>query len=230
MTRFVAGKIEVTTPVVDGVQRYRVKDPGGIGGRVPAWLGDDFTEEALSARLAELGTDPARLEEVPSGYRPCPVHRHRGSRGAAGCLPWTVRCGRAYVLLGKRSRAVQDPGTWSCFGGAIAEGESPAQAAERECREEVRGITARPGTTSYVGECAACGWQYTTFLAHVGLDRGALPEVCTGWETDQARWVRVAHVRYLNLNPGFAVAWANLRHAVEALAASETTSQIKTAI
>jgi hypothetical protein len=44
--------------------------------------------------------------------------------------------------------------------------------------------------------------------------------VRTGWETGQARWVRVAHVRRLNLNPGFAVAWANLRHAVEALAAA----------
>ena len=225
MTRFVSpGGIEVTTPTVDGVQRYRVKDLGGIGGRSRTWLGDYFTEEALYARLAELGTDPARLEEVPSGFRPCPVHRDRGSRGAAGCLPWAVRCGRAYVLLGKRSRAVQDPGTWSCFGGAVAEGESPAQAAERECREEVRGITARPGTTSYVGECAACGWQYTTFLAHVGLARGALPEVRAGRETDQARWVRVAHVRRLNLNPGFAVAWANLRHAVEAQAASENRS------
>ena len=72
--------------------------------------------------------------------------------------------------------------------------------------------------------------QYTTFLAHVGLARGELPEVRAGRETDQARWVRVAHVRYLNLTPGFAVAWVNLRHAVEALAASETTSQTKTAI
>ena len=171
MTRFVSpGGIEVTTPTVDGVQRYRIKDLGGIGGHAPTWLGDYFTEEALYARLAELGTDPAKLEEVPSGYHPCPVHRHRGSRGAAGCLPWAVRRGRAYVLLGKRSRAVQDPGTWSCFGGAIAEGESPAQAAERECREEMRGITARPGTKSYAGECAACGWQYTTFLAHVRPD------------------------------------------------------------
>ena len=134
MTRFVSpGGIEVTTPTVDGVQRFRVKDLGGIGGRTRSWLGDYFTEEALYARLAELGTDPARLEEVPSGFRPCPVHRDRGSRGAAGCLPWAVRCGRAYVLLGKRSRAGQDPGTWSCFGGAITEGESPAQAAEREC-------------------------------------------------------------------------------------------------
>ena len=59
MTRFVSPGIEVTTPVVDGVQRYRVKDLGGIGGRAPAWLGDYFTEEALCARLAELGTDPA---------------------------------------------------------------------------------------------------------------------------------------------------------------------------
>jgi ADP-ribose pyrophosphatase YjhB (NUDIX family) len=157
---------------------------------------------------------------MPSGFHRCPVDRHWGARGAAGCLPWTVWHGRAYVLLGKRSGAVQQPGTWSCFGGAIAEGESPAQAAERECREEITGITARPGTTSHVGECAACGWQYTTFLAHVGLDRGALPRVRTGWETSQARWVRVAHVRRLNLNPGFAVAWANLRHAVEAQAAA----------
>ena len=91
MTRFVSpGGIEVTTPTVDGVQRYRVKDPGGIGARTRTWLGDYFTEEALYARLAELGTDPARLEEVPSGFRPCPLHRDRGSRGAAGCLPWAV--------------------------------------------------------------------------------------------------------------------------------------------
>lgn len=73
MTRFVSpGGIEVTTPTVDGVRRFRVKDLGGIGGRSRTWLGDYFTEEALYARLAELGTDPARLEEVPSGFRPCP--------------------------------------------------------------------------------------------------------------------------------------------------------------
>ena len=118
---------------MDDVQRFRVKDLGGIGVRTRTWLGDYFAEEALCARLAELGTDPAKLEEVPSGYRPCPVHRHQGSRGTTECLPWTVRRGQAYVLLGKRSRAVQDPGTWSCFGGAMAEGESPANAAEREC-------------------------------------------------------------------------------------------------
>jgi hypothetical protein len=46
MTRFVSpGGIEVTTPTVDGVQRFRVKDLGGIGGRTRTWLGDYFTEE-----------------------------------------------------------------------------------------------------------------------------------------------------------------------------------------
>ena len=104
-----------------------------------------------------------------------------------------------------------------------------AQAAERECTRRRAG-SPPAGATSYVGGCAASGWQYTTFLAHVGLDRGALPEVRTGRETDQARWVRVAHFRYLNLHPGFAVAWVIFRHAVEALAASETTSQTRTAI
>ena len=39
MTRFVSpGGIEVTTPTVDGVQRYRIKDLGGIGGHpTPGW-------------------------------------------------------------------------------------------------------------------------------------------------------------------------------------------------
>ena len=39
MTGSYAGKIEVTTPTVDGVQRYRVKDLGGIGGGTgtPGW-------------------------------------------------------------------------------------------------------------------------------------------------------------------------------------------------
>ena len=182
MTRFVSpGGIEVTTPTVDGVQRFRVKDLGGIGGRTRTWLGDDFTEEALYARLAELGTDLARLEEVPSGSSapaPCTVTGDHaelraacpGPSGAAGCTCCSVSA----------AGPVRTPARGVSFGGAVAEGESPAQAAERECREEVRGITARPGTTSYVGECAACGWQYTTFLAHVGLARGALPEVRAG--------------------------------------------------
>jgi hypothetical protein len=81
MTRFVAGKIEVTTPIVDGVQRYRIKDLGGIGGHRNTWLGDYFSEEALYARLAELGIDPATLEEMPSGFHRCPVDRHWGARG-----------------------------------------------------------------------------------------------------------------------------------------------------
>ena len=226
----IARRHRVITPTVDGVPRFRVKDLGGIGGRTPTWLGDYFTEEALYARLAELGTDPAKLEEVRSGYRPCPVHRHRGSRGAAGCLPWTVRRGRAYVLLGKRSRAVQDPGTWSCFGGAIAEANRPRRPPSASAARRCAGSPPGPAPRTTSASAPRAAGKYITFLAHAGLDRGALPQVRTGWEIDQARWVRVAHVRYLNLDPGFAVAWANLRHAVEALAASETTSQTKTAI
>ena len=49
-------------------------------------------------------------------------------------------------------------------------------------------MTARPGTSSYVGECAACGWQYTMFLAYVGLARGALPEVRLAGRPTRPRW------------------------------------------
>ena len=221
MTRSVSpGGIEVTTPAVDGVQRLMVKDVGGIGGRTSTWPGGYFTEAALYARLAELGTDPAGLEEVPSGFRPCPVHRDR-DHAELGLPARAVRSPGVRAAR-QRSMAGQDPGTWSCFGGESPKANHPAGRRARVPRGGARDDR-RPGTTSYVGECAACGWQYTTSSrtsAWIGRAAGG-----TRWPGDRPGQVgRVAHVRYLNLGPGFAVAWVNLRHAVEAPAASETTS------
>ena len=102
-------------------------------------------------------------------FHPCPAGRHWGPRGAAGILPFTVRHGRAWVLLSRRSPHVQHGGTWSCSGGAADEGETPWQAA---VREEISGIDVNPAGIAgeHVWECPAqCGWSYTTFLVAVPL-------------------------------------------------------------
>ena len=105
-------------------------------------------------------------------FHPCPAGRHWGPRGAAGILPFTVRHGRAWVLLSRRSPHVQHGGTWSCSGGAADEGETPWQVAVREASEEISGIDVNPAGIAgeHVWECPAqCGWSYTTFLVAVPL-------------------------------------------------------------
>lgn len=56
-----------------------------------------------------------------------------GAAGA-GCVILAQSTGR--ILLAHRSRHVEQPGTWGGWGGAIDRGEDPAEAVEREVREE----------------------------------------------------------------------------------------------
>jgi 8-oxo-dGTP diphosphatase len=160
-------------------------------------------------------------------FHPCPAGRHWGPRGAAGILPFTVRHGRAWVLLSRRSPYVQHGGTWSCFGGAADEGETPWQAAVREASEEISGIDVDPAGIAgeHVWECPAqCGWTYTTFLVAVPLSAaGCLPRVRVGagahaWETDELAWVSASRVHARDLHPAFASAWPALRERIEAVA------------
>jgi len=150
-----------------------------------------------------------------SGFRSCPTRgRHWGPLGAAGVIPWVSWSGRVAVLLGRRGSDVQDPCVWSSFGGAIEPGETTAEAAVRELREEVSGVSielsAKPAFTD---TCQSCGWSYTTHLGRVLLDSGGrLPVVrVKNFETDAAWWVLRDEVTRLNLHPGFAKAWPVLR-------------------
>jgi len=160
-------------------------------------------------------------------FHPCPAGRHWGPRGAAGILPFTVRHGRAWVLLSRRSPHVQHGGTWSCSGGAADEGETPWQAAVREASEEISGIDVNPAGIAgqHVWTCPAqCGWSYTTFLVAVPLcAAGGLPRVrvaagAHAWETDELAWVPASRVHVRDLHPAFASAWPALRERVEAVA------------
>lgn len=156
------------------------------------------------------------------GFRECPARgMHWGPLGAAGVLPWAAWSEPGVVLLGKRGPDVQDPGVWSCFGGAIDEGEDAALAAWRELREEAGGIRGarlaeRP---AHVMTCEACGWQYTTYLARVQLDsEGRLPVAWprVRWETSDVQWVRADKVTDLPLLGAFTASWPAVRAEVEA--------------
>ncbi len=154
-------------------------------------------------------------------YHPCPGGRHWGPRGAAGILPWTVTPdGRRWVLLSHRSPHVQASGTWSTFGGAIDDGETPWHAAVRETSEELDGIDVRAGAVVAEVEIPCehgCGWCYTTFAVRIpNTGEGNLPpaKVAPGrsaWETAGLAWVPADRVAaQSSLHPGLRAAWPKL--------------------
>ena len=154
-------------------------------------------------------------------FHPCPAGRHWGPRGAAGTLPWTVTPdGRAWVLLSHRSPDVQAGGSWSTFGGAIDDGETPWHAAVRETSEEIEGIDVSRGTVAATIEVPCehgCGWSYTTFAVRIpDTAEGYLPDVRvapghSAWETAGLAWVPADQVAaHSGLHPGLRAAWPTL--------------------
>jgi 8-oxo-dGTP diphosphatase len=165
----------------------------------------------------------ARQPAGDDHYHPCPAGRHWGPRGAAGILPWTATPdGRTWVLLSHRSPHVQAGGTWSTFGGAIDEGETPWETAVRETGEEIRGIDLRVDdvTAELRVPCPyGCGWSYTTFTVRVEPGEDYLPRVrialASAWETDAVRWVPTGRIAaWRGLHPGLQAAWPALRQAI----------------
>jgi 8-oxo-dGTP pyrophosphatase MutT (NUDIX family) len=104
-----------------------------------------------------------------------------GSRGA-GCVIMARDTGR--FCIAHRSSRVEQPGTWGTWGGAIDEGEDPAQAARRELAEEAGYTGAMRLIPLYVFKHES-GFTYYNFLAIV--EREFRPK--TDWETQGWDWV-----------------------------------------
>ncbi|WP_374460764.1 NUDIX domain-containing protein [Microbacterium sp.] len=134
-------------------------------------------------------------------------------RSAAGLL--VVDRGR--VLMQRRASWVQHGGTWSVPGGAVAAGEEPLAAALRELREET-GIAAsalRPLEAVHVAEPVR-GWTYTTHVARLRKKaRARVGTPAASAEATEHRWVRFGDVDALELHPGFAASWGDVRSLVE---------------
>ena len=102
---------------------------------------------------------------------------------AAGCLFFAQDTKR--FLFAHRSKDVESPHTWGTWGGAIDEGENPAEAAAREVQEEA----GYKGLVNFIPLYVfshSSGFKYYNFLA-------VIPKEFTpsmDWETQNFRWVQ----------------------------------------
>ena len=104
-----------------------------------------------------------------------------GRRGA-GCVIMAQDTGR--FCIAHRSNRVEQPGTWGTWGGAIDDGEDPAQAVRRELAEEAGYTGAMRLVPLYVFKHRS-GFTYYNFLAIV--EQEFQPKI--DWETQGWDWV-----------------------------------------
>ena len=130
-----------------------------------------------------------------------------GRRGA-GCIIMAQDTGR--FCIAHRSSRVEQPGTWGTWGGAIDEGEDPAQAVRRELAEEAGYTGAMKLVPLYVFKHRT-GFTYYNFLAIV--EQEFRPKL--DWETQGWDWVEYG--AWPNpLHPGLKAVLSD-PHSVEAM-------------
>ncbi len=129
----------------------------------------------------------------------CPLdHVHWGANGGAGLLLRYAPAGAdpVYLLL-RRSRQVDEPGTWGIPGGAIRDGETPEMAARREVIEEIGSLPAYRLQRLELQDCGG-GWNFHIFTADVDEPF----EAYAAHETDATGWFTERMMRNLPLHTG----------------------------
>ncbi|KAH8761071.1 NUDIX hydrolase [Diaporthe sp. PMI_573] len=159
--------------------------------------------------------------------------RHFGLGGAAGML--LVRRDETkpnrpvtQVILQHRSYTTTAGGTWGLPGGALDEGENPAQGALREAAEEAGlpqdcadGLDPTIVILSEKAFLDHGAWKYTTVTAEVVKPfEPTIPKEDT--ESLEVKWVAIQDVETLPLHPSFGQAWPELKSVLEAMAGAST--------
>ena len=136
--------------------------------------------------------------EGPNGQR------FWGKFGAAGLLVWRRETG---ILLQHRVAWSHFGGTWGIPGGARKKGESAIDGALREAAEEAT-VPSDHLRVLHTLILDLGFWSYTTVVAEA-LE--PFEPVMADAESNELRWVAVHEVVGLELHPGFASAWPELR-------------------
>jgi hypothetical protein len=109
---------------------------------------------------------------------------------AAGVL---IFCGNKFLVL-RRSQTGLLPGVWDLPGGRIEQGETPSQAAFRECDEEIGYI---PHIVRQIDRSENGGVEYVTFIA----DEPSTFDPNMNTEHDQYEWVTIEKALEKQLHP-----------------------------
>lgn len=128
--------------------------------------------EILDDDMAEANTRDHRAALESTGFW--------GNAGA-GCLIMAKDTKR--ILIPKRSAWVQEPHTWSTWGGAIDRGEDPKTAAIREVEEEA-GYEGEVLDMIHLYTFKSDDFRYDNYVAIVATEFE--PEL--NWESDEAEW------------------------------------------
>jgi 8-oxo-dGTP diphosphatase len=143
-------------------------------------------------------------------------HRHWGLFGAAGLLLQRPGPAGPEVLLQHRATGSHHGGTWGLLGGARHRAEDAVRAALREAAEE-GGLDAPDVRVYGLFDDPHGGWSYETVLAAAAPGTSALP---TGGESIAVGWFAADEptgVDALDLHPGFAQTWPQVRRALHPL-------------
>jgi 8-oxo-dGTP diphosphatase len=140
-----------------------------------------------------------------NGWVRCELgHRHWGRFGAAGLLAFVTA---GPVLVQRRTWWSHHGGTWGLPGGARDSHESALAAALREAAEEC-GVPPEAVRPRGVFTDDHGGWSYTTVLADA---ENPFAVYSDDDETDEVAWVPEPAVARLDLHPGLAAHWDELR-------------------
>ncbi|HAP89612.1 MAG TPA: NUDIX hydrolase [Arthrobacter bacterium] len=138
-----------------------------------------------------------------------------GRFGAAGVLAYDPGKG---VLLQHRALWSHNGGTWGLPGGALHQGEDAVTGALREAHEEAA-VPDAAVSVLFTSVLDVGYWSYTTVVV---LVTAPFEPVISDPESLELQWVPLEDVVLLELHPGFAKSWPDLRARMQELSAQRS--------
>jgi 8-oxo-dGTP pyrophosphatase MutT (NUDIX family) len=180
--------------------------------------------------IGETGPGPS-YADLPRGWRikqsgddwtECDQgHRHWGTQGGAGLLPFhRGPGGEVHVLVQLRSLETHHGGLWGPVAGARQAGEQPVETAFREAGEEMR-LDLSEVEVRAVHHDDHGGWAFDTVIGEVPSRGDVWP---ASPESIDIAWVPLREVASLDLHPDFAAAWPEIRARLEHVVADPAHS------